>query len=946
MTETGDHSPGYGFTFGASETATVWTDRQRLSWARLAELLTTHKSGKKEGRCIVPAVFSGDARKKEEATQIDVAFLDSDTGVPLAEIAAAVARKGWSAIISSTHSHMSRRTEAKESNWDRYFAKNPVSSPEDFLRDEKGYRPDVARQATTAETVEGRVQIDHGPCPKFRVVIPLEKPWKASDYPSQSAANAAWKSAVEALAEALTLPHDQSCTDTSRLFYLPRRPARGAAAETEVVGGAPCDIFALERKTPNLFSAPASPAYTNGHATPQPESFDFTDSATGEVIDLRAWAREWGRSFLIAKMLSEVRPAALTGYNVENKIHIQCPNDGAHTLAQQDSATFVSNAGHGSTKGFVVHCRHAHCTDRDRLFFILRMLEERWIEIDDLTDPRFHLETEQGQAAWDDDDPGLQPQDQPDEPALDWEWGRVDASGPASRWPPPLDIFQAETEAPPVVTAKHLPARLWPFISDTSVRMGVDPTSVAIGALVTCAAVINDEWRIQPKRHDRTWTEQARLWGCIVGDPSSMKSPVIMACTRIIDRMEAESRRRHDEEMEAFEKRHAAWKKAKDTEEPEPRRPKLERYLVEGATMEAFQEVLRDDPKAQQKAVAGKVLCRQDEMSEWAGNLDRYGGGKGGGDRGAYLRLYNGGRFTVDRIARGSFAVSNWSACLLTGCQPEPIQKIARDAAEDGLLQRFLYAVPPPSGEGVDREENEVALTTYHELVRALAVMHPITADNGYGHEHLVFHALAHAHREAIDRAARAIALVPDTSNRVKSTLGKWPGLFARLCLTFHMIEHAGKSPFPYVVDEATAERVKGYMLEIVLPHLIRADATMFLTPQTGHARWIAGHILAHGAETITTREIVHAYRGLRSPEQARELATTMASLVAVGWLDPMQPRNPLSPVNSWRVNPFVHERFPERAATEAASRAAIRATIQAGRKGRPPIGFGSDTHH
>jgi hypothetical protein len=936
MSEQGIDLPEYGFTFGASETATEWTDRQRLPWLRLVELLTTHKTGRKEGRCIVPATFAGTARKKEEAQQIDVAFLDSDTGVPLAEIAAAIARKGWSAVISSTHSHMSRRTEAKLSNWDRFFAKNPVSTPEDFLLEEKGYRPDVAKGATTAETIDGRVQIDHRPCPKFRVVIPLARPWKASDYPSQAAANAAWKSAVEALAEALALPHDQSCTDSSRLFYLPRRPSRGAAPETEVLDGAPCDIFALVRRPPDdLLNGHAR--HTNGHA-PSLEAFEYDDPITGELFDLRAWARDHGRTFLIAKMLRERRPATLTGLNVENKVHIQCPNDGAHTSSQPDGATFVSNAGHGNTKGFVIHCRHAHCTDKDRLFFVHKMLEERWIEIDDLTDQRFHLEPD---PLWDPDDPGPNPDDEPGEPLI--EIPRQVATGPATRWPAPLDIFQTESDTPPVVAEHHVPARLWPFISDTAARMGVDPTTVAIGALVTCAAVINDDWRVQPKRHDRTWTESARLWGCIVGDPSSMKSPVIMACTRIIDRLEAESRRQHDADMETYEKNHAAWKKNKDTEDPEPKRPKLDRYLVEGATMEAFQEVLRDDPKAHQRAVAGKVLCRQDEMSEWAGNLDRYGGGKGGGDRGAYLRLYNGGRFTVDRIARGSFAVSNWSACFLTGCQPEPIQKIAKDAAEDGLLQRFLYAVPPPAGEGIDREEDQEALDAYQALIRAMAAVHPRSTDNGYGHEHLVFHALAHVHREAIDKAARAIAMIPDTSNRVRSTLGKWPGLFARLALTFHMVEHAGRPQLPYVISEETAERVKNYMLEVALPHLIRADATMFLTQQTGHARWIAGHILAHGLTEIHTRDVVRSYRALRAPEQARELVATMASLVSVGWLDPKPPRNPLAPVSEWRVNPKVHERFETKAKSETIIREGLRDLIRENVAKYAPVGFGNE---
>ena len=41
-----------------------------------------------------------------------------------------------------------------------------------------------------------------------------------------------------------------------------------------------------------------------------------------------------------------------------------------------------------------------------------------------------------------------------------------------------------------------------------------------MACLVSCASVMSDDWRLQPKRHDYTWTESPRLWAAIVGDPS------------------------------------------------------------------------------------------------------------------------------------------------------------------------------------------------------------------------------------------------------------------------------------------------------------------------------------------------------------------------------------------------------------------------------------------
>ena len=382
---TTDTTAPFGFTFGESHTQKSWSDFRRLTWPQLVEMMTSHVPGPKDGSCIVPARFSGVRRIKEEATRIDVAFLDSDAGMTLPEIEAAVIRNGWEAVISSTHSHMSTRTKVKLSNWDKFFEKNPNGTPEQFLVEDKGYLPRIAADAMAAETTSEYVFIDHQPCPKFRVAIPLERPWLAANYDSQAEANAAWKGRIEALAGALGLAHDQACTDTSRLFYLPRRPPNGVVPETAVVAGAHCDIFALKTNEPDDLLS------TAGHQpkprqTEQFRETEYLDPISGEIIDLVAWAKAHGGRFLIAKALRKNKPGALTGHSPEGKVHIDCPNAAAHTDPGRDGATYVVNGGNGTTKGFVIHCRHAHCTDKDRLFFVRRMLDEGWLRAEDLTD--------------------------------------------------------------------------------------------------------------------------------------------------------------------------------------------------------------------------------------------------------------------------------------------------------------------------------------------------------------------------------------------------------------------------------------------------------------------------------------------------------------------------------------------------------------------------------
>ena len=179
-----DAPTSWGFTFGASHLATDWSDFRRLTWPQLVETLTSHVPGSKDGPCIVPAQFSGTRRHKNDATRIDVAFLDSDSGLSLAEIEAALKARGWEGVVSSTHSHMSARTRVGLGNWDKFFSRHPDATAEQFLIESKGYLPRIAAGAHSVETTDEYVFIQHQPCPKFRVAIPLERPWLAADYPS------------------------------------------------------------------------------------------------------------------------------------------------------------------------------------------------------------------------------------------------------------------------------------------------------------------------------------------------------------------------------------------------------------------------------------------------------------------------------------------------------------------------------------------------------------------------------------------------------------------------------------------------------------------------------------------------------------------------------------------------------------------------------------------
>ena len=448
---------------------------------------------------------------------------------------------------------------------------------------------------------------------------------------------------------------------------------------------------------------------------------------------------------------------------------------------------------------------------------------------------------------------------------------------------------------------------------------------------MSCSAAINEEWQLQPKRNDWDWTEAARLWGAVVGPPSVLKSPIIAITTKPIEMLDMKALEAWNTEQAA----HMAWKEAGDETVPEPRMRPRDRYLVESATIEALQEVLRDDVGGKLRAPLGKVLVRQDELEEFLANMDKYSTNNKGNDRGAWLRAYNGGRHAIDRIGRGSFATKSWSCCLIGGIQPEVIRQIAQRTTDNGLIQRFMLDVPGPQPPGLDRPPNRIARDLYRALFPALAAMHPTKTDEGYTVA-VALHADAHAAREDIDALARVMTAMPDASSRLASTFGKWPGLFARLCLTFHLVEIAashvrapsGQHPPLNIVTADTAARVRRYMRAVLAPSLLRAETLMFGTVQTEHAARIANYILAHRLERVTAREIVRSYRTLRPPEERGTLNSTMDALCLFGWLAPLPPRHDGAPPIAWRVNPAVHVLFAERAEAERKRLDAVKAEI------------------
>lgn len=229
----------FTLTYANAHTETKWVDRRKCKFDELAQLFTTPTIGPKAGPCFTPAVFRSTERRMDVADQIDIAVLDSDCGHTLEEISTAITGKGWPAIIHSTASHLKATTETAAAPFEKWTAQNVGKSVGDYLFEKKGYLPRVLSGAQiVGDSGTGsarKLTVEHQPCPKFRILLPLAKPWRAADFPNQGTANSYWRERVNALAHALELHHDQSCAGTQCLFFLPRIVAMNSPFECAVL---------------------------------------------------------------------------------------------------------------------------------------------------------------------------------------------------------------------------------------------------------------------------------------------------------------------------------------------------------------------------------------------------------------------------------------------------------------------------------------------------------------------------------------------------------------------------------------------------------------------------------------------------------------------------------------------------------------------------------------
>lgn len=295
--------------------------------------------------------------------------------------------------------------------------------------------------------------------------------------------------------------------------------------------------------------------------------------------------------------------------------------------------------------------------------------------------------------------------------------------------------------------------RAW--VEDVTDRLQCPPDYPAVAAMVALAGIVGRKIGIRPKRQD-DWLVVPNLWGAVIGRPSLMKTPAIQEPMKPIKRLEEEASKVFDSAKrssvatnavaeaknkltkqgitEAVREGKDALTLAMELVQDVTVEPKRRRYLTNDTTVEKLGELLNENPR-------GMIVFR-DELAGWLRSLDKDGQE---GARSFYLEAWNGnGRYTFDRIGRGTLDIEAAVVSIIGAIQPGPLQAYLREAVkggggDDGLLQRFQLVVwpdCPPGWRNIDHwpnaEARKAAWDVFYRLDRQTA--------NDFGAERDGFH--------------------------------------------------------------------------------------------------------------------------------------------------------------------------------------------------------------
>ena len=263
-------------------------------------------------------------------------------------------------------------------------------------------------------------------------------------------------------------------------------------------------------------------------------------------------------------------------------------------------------------------------------------------------------------------------------------------------------LIRPKASAPAILPWQPFPVDALPepvrgFVTAGAKAIGCDPVMIGLPMLVALASAIGATRRVQLKA---TWAEPAVLWGAVVAESGTSKSPAQGLALGFLRRLQTWRLQecpgliqQYERDTVLYEADLHEWKrKGRNADDPPPEKPPepiVPRYIVNDITIEALADRLKDSPRG--------LLVDCDELAAWLRGFDQYRKGRGS-DVARFLSIHRAESLTVDRKtgAVKTIFVPRAAVSIIGGIQPRTLSRhLGMEHIENGLLARLLVVAPP-----------------------------------------------------------------------------------------------------------------------------------------------------------------------------------------------------------------------------------------------------------
>ncbi len=497
-----------------------------------------------------------------------------------------------------------------------------------------------------------------------------------------------------------------------------------------------------------------------------------------------------------------------------------------------------------------------------------------------------------------------------------------DVAGPgrvpdaAESWEPPLSLDRSSDL--PAFPVEVLPASLAAFVEAEAVATQTPPDMAALFGLTALATVAGGRVTVEPRPG---WVEGVNLFGAVAMEPGSRKSAVQRDMTAPVleyerdlavaarpDLADAASRRRVAEASLARLEKAVAGAGPETRAGVEQERsaaavalaeltvPVEPRLFTADATPEALASLLF--------AHGGRMAVLSAEGGIFELMAGRYSNGVPNLD--VFLSGHAGDLLRVDRKGRPTEYVERPALTIGVAVQPAVLRKAGRvpEMSGRGLLDRFLYALPPPNVDFRNMDPPPVPdaiRDRYAATVRTLAA----SLDGCAGPVTLRFTPDAGAVLAAWSTELEPRRRPDADLGHIQGWAAKLDGATVRIAGLLHLADHVTDGwGRPIEADTMQAAVEIGRYL---VAHALAVFDYMGADPRLEAARRIGRWIVATHQATFTKREAFRALRGQALFATIDRLTAGLAALDDHGWVRPLAPeRGPGRPTARYETNPAI----------------------------------------